>query len=204
MGDPGGWGDRGLAVRRGAAVRGALAAAVVLLLTAGGAASRRQVAVWHDDETLWQAVLASGPSALAENNLGAMALGAGRVHEAVDRSLRSLEIAPGYNRPWANLRRILESPGGEITPGETSGIVEILGRSLRHQEGSATAHYIHALALERSGTAPGARRALLRALKIRPTMSSRNGRSSGSDPASAPRAELRGENRVSGRRPSRP
>lgn len=154
--------------RWGRVGRGGAVLLVAGLLAFFALASRRQVAVWKDDQTLWRAVLASGPSALAENNLGAMALGAGRTAEAVDHLLASLAVAPGYHRPWTNLRKLLEARPADLTPDQARRIAGTLSRSLEFQKGSPTAHYIVGLALERQGDLEGARRSLRTALALRP------------------------------------
>ncbi|MEZ5313530.1 MAG: hypothetical protein R2862_07685 [Thermoanaerobaculia bacterium] len=71
-----------------------LAAGLAALLALWGGLSWRQSRVWRDDATLWQYVLKFGPSAMASNNLGAIAVQQGAPGRALAHFRRAVEIAP--------------------------------------------------------------------------------------------------------------
>lgn len=76
---------------------GALLAALALLTAV-------ECRKYFDSEALWRNTLAKNPSAwMAENNLGAELMSAGRIHEAVEHFQRSLEVLPNNASAQSNL-----------------------------------------------------------------------------------------------------
>lgn len=85
---------------------GLTAVAVCGLLTV------RQVATWHDSETLFrQALRVTERNYLAHNNLGLELAAKGRVAEAKEEYRRSIEINPGYVEGLNNLGHALAGEG---------------------------------------------------------------------------------------------
>ncbi|HEY3242072.1 MAG TPA: tetratricopeptide repeat protein [Phycisphaerae bacterium] len=86
------------------------AAALVLSLWTG--LTWRQIPVWRDEERLWRHVLTRGPSAMAYNNLGALALLANDRPAAATDFSRALTVMPTYARARRNL---LETLGASVS-----------------------------------------------------------------------------------------
>lgn len=136
--------------------RVALAAGLGVVLLAWGLLAHRHVRVFRDDETLWRAVAARGPSALATNNLGQMLAGRGAYAEATRLLARSLEIVPSYPRPWTALQGLLEAPPPVVPPETARAILPVLESSARAQPRHAVAWYTLGLARTRAGDPKGA------------------------------------------------
>ncbi|MEO6326787.1 MAG: hypothetical protein ABIT01_07860 [Thermoanaerobaculia bacterium] len=101
---------------RSPGARLAAGALLAALLGVWSVATRAQIAVWHDDETLWRRVLARAPSALAANNLGNILLARGDVKEGVLWLKNSLDVVPTYHRPWRPLAFALSAHAESLSP----------------------------------------------------------------------------------------
>jgi protein O-mannosyl-transferase len=148
--------------------RVALASALGALLLAWGLLAHRHVRVFRDDETLWRAVAAHGPSALATNNLGQMLASRGAYAESTLLLARSLQIVPTYPRPWTALEALLEGPPQVVPPDRARAILPVLESAARAQPRSATVWYTLGLARARAGDPEGALTDFESALRIDP------------------------------------
>ncbi len=131
-------------------------AGVALVLAGWGTLSHRQARVWRDDEAVWRQVLSLGPSALASNNLGQILAARGQYAEAVTCLRRSLEIVPGYPRPWPTLQQLLEAPAWVVAPESARSLVPVLQAALPWQRNGTGARYVLGLARARAGDPAGA------------------------------------------------
>lgn len=148
--------------------RAGLALGSGALLATWSVLGHRHVRVFRDDETVWRAVMARGPSALAANNLGQMLAGKGAHAEATALLVRSLEIVPSYPRPWTALQALLEAPPQVVPPETARAVLPALETSARVQPRSAVARYTLGLARERAGDVKGALTDFEAALRIDP------------------------------------
>ena len=98
----------GVAFGSGGALRRVAAA---VWLAALGTATWRQSSIWHDSLSLWTATASRAPSALADGEIGAALLEAGRDKEAYERLTRV--VASGAAQPVAfvNLGVVLQRLG---------------------------------------------------------------------------------------------
>ena len=97
--------------------------------------AHRQVAVWHDERSLWEHVVEGVPSALAYNNLGSLALQRGDAVESIELFSTALEIAPRYLRARNNLiNSVLGNPAG-LSTGLQGKVESVMRESLRHGTG---------------------------------------------------------------------
>jgi tetratricopeptide (TPR) repeat protein len=121
-------GDR-LSARAGAAV-GALAVAAACVLTV------RQEAVWQDSVALFaHAAAVTGDNAVAETNLAAALLEAGRLDEARPHAERAVALAPESANAWITLGR------ARIQGGDLAGAAAAFETALRFDPHDARAHY---------------------------------------------------------------
>ncbi|MGE0639906.1 MAG: tetratricopeptide repeat protein [Thermoanaerobaculia bacterium] len=145
-----------------------LAAGFVALLALWGGLSWRQSRVWRDDTTLWQHVLKFGPSAMASNNLGAIALQQGASGTALAYFRRAVEIAPSYGLPWKNVLALLEGDTSRLDREELRRTAEVLERSLPNHAAAAAAWTTVALCRMAAGENDTALERLERAVEVNP------------------------------------
>jgi tetratricopeptide (TPR) repeat protein len=121
-------GDR-LPVRAGA-LAGALAVAVA------GGLTVRQMEVWNDSITLFtHAIAVTGDNSVAETNLAAALLEAGRLADARPHAERAVELAPRYAPAWITLGR------ARLEAGDVDGAVAAFGTARDLDPTDARAHY---------------------------------------------------------------
>jgi tetratricopeptide (TPR) repeat protein len=113
-------------------VRASLAA---LALAACALATDRQVATWHDPETLWLHALAVTESnCVAHGELALIRLQQGKLDEAKHHCLEALRVQPWYTKARTNLGLVL------FQEGRTDEAAEQLEAALREDPGSVAAH----------------------------------------------------------------
>jgi tetratricopeptide (TPR) repeat protein len=116
----------------------------VAMLLALGTASWKQELIYKDLGALWRDTLSKNPNAwLAQNNLGVVLFGEGKVQEAIRHYEQALETEPDYFEAHVNLANVLLQQG---------------------QSGDAIRHYERALQLETES--PQAQNGLAWALAI--------------------------------------
>jgi tetratricopeptide (TPR) repeat protein len=130
-----------------------------------GVRTRAQIPVWHDDETLWNAVLAQFPkSHLATGMLGRTFLDEDRIPEAIEYWQRTVELAPGSVSAHNNLGIALSKSGSlEKAVAEYQQAVAI-------DPGNVEAQYNLAVALGQLGRIPDAIRQYEQVLQIDPDL----------------------------------
>ncbi len=85
-------------------LRGILTVGIGFAIVGLVSASRRQVAVWHDSERLWQTVIDADPKcAVAECNLGAALMAKGEYAQASAHISQALNLKPDFAFAYANL-----------------------------------------------------------------------------------------------------
>jgi protein O-mannosyl-transferase len=126
--------------------RAAAAAAVVAVLALWAVLTWRQTRVWHDDEALWRQVATHTPSAMALNNLGALALQRGDRAAALPLLRQAVELAPEFGLPWRNLLALLEGGGAGLDRGELAQTAAALNVALPNHAAAAAAWTTLALA----------------------------------------------------------
>ncbi len=156
----------GVAVALRTRWRVAVLAAVVLAFVALGVLSHRQTQVWRNDVTLWSHVLDQGPSAMASNNLAAIAVGEGRFDDAVELSAQAIEHAPKWGAPWRNAWQAAETPAA-LDRSQLVRLERALAAAIVHHD-SGNAWHLLGLVRLRLGTLETARVAFETALEVRP------------------------------------
>lgn len=74
--------------------------------------TRNQIAVWHDDETLFTHALAiTDNNSIAYNNLGLMMLSRGELERAEQYLQRAITIDPSFALPWNSLGNVFVKMG---------------------------------------------------------------------------------------------
>lgn len=127
-----------------------------------GLRTRAQTLVWHNDETLWRAVLAQFPdSDVADNMLAQTLLSRGRIPEALEYAQRAVKVAPSAET-HRNLGIAL-TQAGRIQ----EALVEF-DLALRIKPDLADAHHNLAVALLQLGRIPEAIEHWEQALRIDP------------------------------------
>ncbi|HWB19564.1 MAG TPA: tetratricopeptide repeat protein, partial [Phycisphaerales bacterium] len=93
-----------------------LAGAVVMMCLIGWWSwmSMDYVKAWRDESSIWTRVLEHQPSAMAQNQLGAVAKSHGDYEAALDRFKKSLEVAPTYNLARINLANVLDLHSAQL------------------------------------------------------------------------------------------
>lgn len=144
--------------RRAALVGMGLAILCILIVVA-----RRQVATWHDSETLWTHTIESMPdNALAHYDLGTAMLASGRTDDAIAQFRQTLAIDPAYANAHNNLGIELDRQGR--TP---EAIVQYRDAT-EIDPTISNAHYNLGYALDRQGLTEEAIDQYRRALEIDP------------------------------------
>ena len=86
--------------------------AAVLILVALIVCTRRQVAWWRDGETLWaHAIACTARNGVAENNLGDILIGQGKVDEAIVHFRNAVEYQPNFAFAYSNLGNAFAAKG---------------------------------------------------------------------------------------------
>jgi tetratricopeptide (TPR) repeat protein len=94
-----------------------LGAVVCMVLLAWCGLTVRQTRVWQDEETLWLHTLRGGPSAMAYNNLGALALQDHGFNAALEYFTSAVATIPTYARARGNLlNALMDAPDGTPQP----------------------------------------------------------------------------------------
>jgi tetratricopeptide (TPR) repeat protein len=152
----------------GRAGKTAVAAVTLAVLSGWALLAFRQVRVWRDDVTLWSHVVAQGPSAMAYNNLGAMALQRGDRATALEFLRRSVEVGPAFGLPWRNMRALFEGGPSGLDREELRLTTSALEASLPNHAHAATAWTTVALAHLALGDRETAEQRLGRAVEVNP------------------------------------
>ena len=143
--------------------RAALVGLLVVAVCGFGRLTHRMILVWHDDETLWRAVLAEFPDWELPNGLVVMSLvDQGRGREALDCAERYVKIAPGQRAAHNALGLVMSQLGG------FEAAVRQYERALQIDPGNAEVHFNLATVLARLGQTENADGEYVEALRIRP------------------------------------
>jgi hypothetical protein len=164
-----------------------------------GLRTRSLIPIWHDDETLWQTVLAKFPdSAVANRAMLMLLLDQQRTTEALEYAQRYVEIEPqmceahnNFGFVLAMVKRLPEAieeygEALQLKPnyadahnnlanalmheGKVAEAIPHYEVALKLAPGSAEAHYDFGAALERIGRVPEAMANYQRALELRPEL----------------------------------
>ena len=150
------WLGERLSTRAGAA-GAALAVAAACVLTL------RQQTVWRDSVALFaHAVAVTGDNALAETNLAAALLEAGRLDEARPHAERAVALAPASANAWITLGR------ARIQGGDLTGAAAAFETALRFDPHDPRAHYNLGVVAGDQGRGPDAIAHYQRAIAERP------------------------------------
>jgi tetratricopeptide (TPR) repeat protein len=119
--------------------RALCAGGTVLVLSLWAGLTWRQIPIWRDEERLWRHVLTRGPSAMAYNNLGALALLADDRPAALEEFSRALMLMPTYARARRNLVETLGTNVGAFDEDARRLAAGALARSLEFQPNDGVA-----------------------------------------------------------------
>lgn len=143
--------------------RAVLVGLLVVVVCGLGWLTHRMILVWHNDETLWKAVLAEFPDWELPNGLLAMSLlDQGRGREALDYAERYVKIAPGQREAHNALGLVMIQLGG------LDAAVRQYERALQIDPNNPEVHFNLAGAFARLGKTENEDREYEEALRIRP------------------------------------
>jgi tetratricopeptide (TPR) repeat protein len=92
---------------RGTAAKQIAGGVAVLITAVLGFLTFQQVQVWRDSDTLWRYCLATDPSAIAYNNIGAMMAQQADLISAIEYFRRAVELDPGNGQAHNNFGNTL-------------------------------------------------------------------------------------------------
>ncbi len=141
---------------------------IIGCLVTCGILTARQTQVWQNDETLWNAALRNGPSAMAHNNLGALAQARGDHEAAMREFARSLQVIPKYGRARTNLVQAIVS-WDDVSPESLDLAEQTLRMTMQESPDCVDCWYALGLANQRLGRPDLAVRDFQKSAELFPT-----------------------------------
>ncbi|MGO9526358.1 MAG: tetratricopeptide repeat protein [Verrucomicrobiia bacterium] len=149
--------------RSATVVRVGLVGLLTCELCVFGLLTRRLIPIWHEDETLWRAVLVQFPDSDIANRLLALGLlGQGRAREALEYAQRDVELVPQLCLSHNNLGLVLAALG------RLPDAIREYEEALRLNPDYAEAHVNLGVALAKVGKPDDAIRHYQEALRLKP------------------------------------